>query len=175
MRKIILINGLISGAIIATLMTLSILFIKDHGIVGMVVGYLSMLIAFSFIYVGVKQYRDNELGGVIKFGRAFLVGLCIATIGALIYVINWEVYMYFTNYTFMTEYSASFIEGLRAKGEAAAEIAKAQAEMAPMIEAYKNPIYRMGMTLTEILPVGLVVSLIVAWVIRTPKGKTKAA
>ena len=171
MKKTILTYGLIAGVIVAALMDTSILFIKDHGIVGMVFGYASMLIAFSFIYVGVKKYRDNELGGVIKFGRAFLVGIGIAAIGALIYVINWEVYMYFTNYTFMTEYSASYIDGLRAKGMAAAEIAKAEAEMAPMIEAYKNPLYRMMFTLSEILPVGLVVSLIVAWVVRAPKGR----
>lgn len=175
MKKIILINGLIAGVIVASLMDASVIIIKDFHEFGMVIGYLSMLIAFSFVYIGVKKYRDNELGGVIKFGRAFTVGFGIALIASIIYVINWEVYMYLTNYTFMAEYSQIYIEGLRAKGKAAAEIAKAQAEMATMIEAYKNPIYRMGMTLTEILPIGIIVSLIIAWVVRNPKGKAKAA
>jgi|APTNR8051073442_1049403.scaffolds.fasta_scaffold01609_9 hypothetical protein len=174
MKKVILTYGLIAGVIVAGLMDASILLVKDHGQLGMVIGYLSMLIAFSFIYVGVKKYRDNELGGVIKYGHAFLVGLGIASIGALIYIINWEVYMYFTNYTFMEEYSKSAIEAARAKGMAAAEIAKYQAEMAPMIEAYKSPFYRMLFTSSEILPVGLVVSLIVAGVVRMPKGRAKA-
>lgn len=169
MKKIIAVYGLIAGIIVAGLMDFSNLFIKDHGMLGMAIGYTSMLIAFSFIYVGVKKYRDTELGGVIKFGRAFVVGLGIAIIGAIIYVINWEAYMYITNYTFMAEYSQSYIEGLRAKGTAAAEIVKAQAEMTTMIEAYKNPLYRIMFTLSEILPVGLIVSLIVAWVVRYPK------
>ncbi|KAF0117553.1 MAG: hypothetical protein FD163_2395 [Hyphomonadaceae bacterium] len=171
MRKIIITYGLIAGAIIATLMFGIITLIKDHGLVSMAVTYLAMLVAFSFVYVGVKKYRETELGGVIKFGRAFMVGFGIAAIGSLIYVLAWEVYMYFTNYTFMAEYSASYIEGLRAKGTAAAEIAKAQAEMAEMSESYKNPIFRMLMTSAEIGPVGLLVSLIVAWVVRMPKRR----
>lgn len=171
MKKIILTYGLIAGVIVAALINTSIFFIKDHGAVGMAFGFASMLIAFSFIYVGVKKYRDNELGGVIKFGRAFLVGLGIAFIGALIYVINWEVYMYFTNYTYMAEYSAGYLEGLKAKGMAAAEIAAAEAKIGKMVEDYKNPLFRMLYTLSEIFPVGLIVSLIVAWVVKAPKGK----
>ena len=31
-------------------------------------GYLVMLVALTFIFVGVKRYRDVERGGVIKFG-----------------------------------------------------------------------------------------------------------
>lgn len=172
MRKIILIYGLISGVIVASIMTITMASGVHGGTMGMILGYLSMLIAFSFVFVGVKKYRDNDLGGVIKFGHAFVVGIAIALIGALIYVLNWEVYMYFTNYTFMEEYTKSAIEAARAKGMPAAEIAAYQAQMSEMTEQYKNPIYRMLFTFSEIAPVGFVVSLIVAWNLRFPKVKS---
>lgn len=170
MFKSILKYGIIAGFIVAGLMDASIIIIKDYHELGMVIGYTSMLVAFSFIFIGVKKYRDSELGGIIKFGHAFLVGLGIAGIGTIIYVINWEIYMYFTKYTFMAEYSANYIESLTAKGMAASEIVKAKAELAKMIEAYKNPIYRMLFTISEILPVGLVVSLICAFILKNPKA-----
>lgn len=171
MKKTILTYGLIAGVIVAALMDASVLMIKDYHELGMVIGYTSMLIAFSFIYVGVKKYRDNDLGGVIKFGHAFMMGLAIALIGSLIYIINWEIYMYFTKYTFMEEYAKSAIDTARAKGMPAAEIAAYQAQMGEMTEQYKNPIYRMLFTFAEIVPVGFVVSLIVAWNLRFPKAK----
>lgn len=170
MFKSILKNGIIAGLIVACLMDVSIIFIKDYHELGMVIGYASMLIAFSFIFIGIKNYRDTQLGGIIKFGHAFLIGLGIAVIGTIIYVINWEIYMYFTKYTFMAEYSANYIEGLKAKGVAANEILKAKAELDKMIVAYKNPIYRMLFTISEILPVGLVVSLICAFILKNPKA-----
>ena len=50
------------------------------------IGYLVMVIALSLIFVGVKQYRDKHLGGVIKFGKAFLIGLYISLVAGAIYV-----------------------------------------------------------------------------------------
>ena len=45
-----------------------------------VLTYLVMLVALSMVFVGIKQYRDQALGGVIKFGPALLVGLGISAV-----------------------------------------------------------------------------------------------
>ena len=39
-----------------------------------------MIVALSVIFLGVKRYRDQELGGVIRFGTAFMLGLGIAAV-----------------------------------------------------------------------------------------------
>lgn len=37
---------------------------------GMAIGYLTMLIALSAVFVGIKRHRDRQLGGVIRFWPA---------------------------------------------------------------------------------------------------------
>jgi hypothetical protein len=132
-------------------------------------GYLVMLAALTLIFVGVKRYRDVECGGVIRFGRALAVGLGIAVVAGLIYVIGWEVYERATGWAFMPEYSSSIIEGMRASGASPAEIAAQQEEMRGMAEMYANPLFRWPMVFIEIFPVGLLVALISAALLRNPR------
>ena len=83
MGRIIAVYGVIAGVIVVLGMFISISVVSDHGTMGMVAGYLSMLVALLFVFVGVKRYRDVNLGGVIGFGKALLVGLGIAGVAIL--------------------------------------------------------------------------------------------
>lgn len=168
MRRLILTYGVIAGTVELLLLALG-MSITTHGAMGMVIGYLSMLIALSLVFVGVKRFRDESQGGVIRFGKAMLVGLGIAGVACLFYVLGWEMYMWATNYSFMAEYSASLIAQKQAAGASAAELAKLKAEMAGFAEMYANPLYRMPMTLSEIAPVALTVPLLSAALLRNPR------
>lgn len=169
MKRIILTYGVIAGLIELGLLGLSMGLASDHGTLGMVLGYLSMLIALSLVFVGIKRFRDEHQGGVIGFGKAFLVGLGIAGVACLFYVLGWEVYMWATDYRFMTEYMASALKAKEASGASAAEIAAFKAEMDGFVQMYANPLLRMLMTLSEIAPVGLLVPLISAALLRNPR------
>ena len=166
MGRIIAVYGVIAGVIVIIGMFISITFVADHGTMGMVAGYLSMLVALLFVFIGVKRYRDVNLGGVITFWKALGVGLGIGLVASLFYILGWEVYMWRTGGTFMTEYIAKSVQDMRAAGKSAAEIAKFSSEMGAMAEQYKNPLFRMALTLTEILPVALIVSLVSAALLR---------
>ena len=67
MKRIVLVLGIISGIIVSGMLFIS--FIDD--IVdfenGKVVGYLTMTIALSTIFFGIKTYRDKHQNGIIKF------------------------------------------------------------------------------------------------------------
>lgn len=166
MGRIIAVYGIIAGTIVIIGMFISITFVADHGTMGMVAGYLSMLVALLFVFTGVKRYRDVNLGGVITFWKAVGVGLGIGLVASLFYILGWEVYMWRTGGTFMTEYIAKSVQDMRAAGKSAAEIAKFSSEMGAMAEQYKNPLFRMALTLTEILPVALLVALVSAALLR---------
>jgi Protein of unknown function (DUF4199) len=166
MQRIILTYGAIAGTIELALLAVSMGLVGDHGSMGMVLGYLSMLIAMSLVFVGVKRFRDEHLGGVIRFGKALLVGLGIAGIAALFYVLGWEIYLWATDGRFMSEYIASAIAQKQAAGASAAELAAFKAEMAEFTEMYKNPLMRMLITLSEIAPVMLFVPLVSAALLR---------
>jgi hypothetical protein len=132
-------------------------------------GYLVMLLAFTLIFIGTKRYRDHDLGGVIKFLPAFGLGLLTAVFASVIYVVVWEVYVAFTGNGFITAYAASVIEGLRLSGASPEAIAAKQAEMDAAILAYANPLFRIPITFAEIFPVGIIVALISAALLRNPR------
>jgi len=166
MRRIIAVYGLIAGVIVIVGWNIGMAFLPEGGTAGMIAGYLSMLVATSFVFIGVKRYRDTELGGVIRFWPAFGLGLGISAIAALAYVLSWEVYMWKTDYSFMSNYIASYLQDLKASGASAEEIARQSAEMQAFAKQYEQPLFRMLITLSEFAPVGLLASLISAALLR---------
>ena len=137
------------------------------------IGYLIQIIGFSVIFVAVKKYRDQELGGIITFGSAFKLGLGISLIASVVYVIVWEMYLNITDYAFISEYADALLEEAKAEGKSVEEIAalKTQTEMA--VENYGNPFFRLAITLIEVFPTGILLSLIAALVFRTKQNDNK--
>lgn len=166
MTRIIFINGVISGAVIILGILGTMMISGTHSLW---LGYLIMLVALSSILVGVKQYRDRDLGGTIRFGKALLMGLGIATVASIAYVLIWEAYLALTHYTFMDQYIKAMLAPKRAAGVTGTEYQKAVAEMASMRRQYANPLFRMPMTFLEIFPVGLLIALISAALLRNPR------
>lgn len=168
MTRTILTYGLISGLIIIAgiIGTIALNGGAPHDNVWL--GYLIMLVALSSILVGVKQYRDQALGGVIRFAPAFLMGLAIALVASLAYVAVWEAYLAATDYRFMDAYAAQVLEAKRAAGVTGPAYAKAVAEMETLRVQYANPLFRLPMTFVEIFPVGLLVALVSAALLRMP-------
>ncbi|MDB5200936.1 MAG: hypothetical protein JWQ27_345 [Ferruginibacter sp.] len=171
MRKVIINYGLIAGVVVSLIMVLSIGHIDDFNI-GLVVGYASMLIAFSFVFIGIKNYRDKYNGGLISFGKAFKIGLGIVLIASTLYVISWLINYYFFIPDYLDKFAARSLKELSASGASQAEIDSQAKEMADFGKMYKNPFFNAMMTYVEILPVGLIVTLISALIL---KRKTPVA
>jgi hypothetical protein len=138
----------------------------EMGDLSVVYGYATMLIALSAVFFGIRRYRDSEAGGVIGFVPALLMGIAITTVAGVIYVLVWEVYLAATQYTFMDAYVDDFISGQKAAGVSGADLERLIAEMDQMKTWYANPLFRLPMTFLEIFPVGVVVSLVSAWILR---------
>ena len=173
MLRTILIYGVLAGIVVIVPMSLLMMnsdFAEgDHGAQSMFTGYALMLLAFSLIFVGVKRYRDRQLGGVIRFVPALLTGLAISAIGSLVYVIGWEITLAATDYAFMNDYTAAALESARAKGVSAAELARLSEQMEGYRAIYANPLARTTMTFVEPFPVGVIVSLATAVLLRNSR------
>ncbi|HYD23510.1 MAG TPA: DUF4199 domain-containing protein [Croceibacterium sp.] len=161
--------GAIGGAIAIAAITASIAIDSLSHLSSLWFGYLVMLAALSLIFVGVKRYRDVERGGVIGFGRALGLGLAMGLVAGLVYVAGWEAYLATTDGNFMADYGASIVADLRASGASAAEIAATEAQMAQAVEMYRQPLLRMLITFSEILPVCVLVPVLSALVLRNPR------
>lgn len=173
MKKVVFVYGIIAGLIVAGMMAFSTGYYCARGDFegGMIYGYSAMIIAFSMIFVGIKSFRDKYNDGTIRFGKAFKVGFLITLIASTIYVLGWLINYYLFIPDFMDKYAAAMIAKAKTSGISAEELAKKTAEMAQMKEWYKNPLFVILMTYVEILPVGLVVALISALVLKRTKLK----
>lgn len=176
MKKTVLTYGLIAAAITIIPMTLFNMLSGDEFDfkMGEIVGYASMIIALSTIFIGVRKYRDEELGGVISFGKAFQMGILITLVASTVYVTSWMIYSTTGGAEeMMTAYMDQMIERMRADGATETDINAKITEMESFQEMYKNPIVKIGITFLEIFPVGLIISLIAAGLLR--KKETKVA
>ncbi|CAH0994078.1 hypothetical protein EMA8858_00185 [Emticicia aquatica] len=168
MKKIILTNGLISGTIISVFTVCSIAYCYTSGNFNgnMLLGYTAMILAFSLIFVGIKNFRDKDNNGLITFGIAFKIGIYITLISSSIYVLAWLIDYYFFIPDFMEKYSSQMLQNAKSAGANQAELTAKETEMTGYKEMYKNPLGVIFLTYMEIMPVGLVVSLISALILR---------
>jgi Protein of unknown function (DUF4199) len=176
MKKNIIVYGLIAGIVVSILMLVIVNYVSHcEGSVdydtSMLIGYASMLIAFSLVFVGIRNYRDKYNGGVISFGRAFKIGIMIVLIASTIYVVAWLIDSFFFIPDFAEKYSAHTLDKLKASGASQAEIDKQTKEMANFVRMYKNPFFNAMMTYVEILPVGLIVTLISSFILKRKAAK----
>lgn len=134
-----------------------------------VVGYAAFILIFSLIFVGIKNYRDKYNNGVVTFGRAFKIGFFIALIASTMYTVVWlfEYYLFIPD--FMDKFSEHVLWDARQKGATAEELSKKTAEIARYKEWYKNPFLIVVMTYIEVLPIGTLVALISALILKRKK------
>jgi hypothetical protein len=176
MKKIVITFGLISGALMAAFMFATLPFHDKIGFEtgGLVVGYTSMVLSFTLVFFGIRSYRENVGGGAISFGRAFVVGILIAIISSACYVIAWEiVYLNFMP-DFLDKYAAHVIGQARASGASAEVIQAKTQEMQQFKQMYSNPFFNAAITFLEPFPVGLILTLISALILRKKKSPQAA-
>jgi hypothetical protein len=171
MLNLILRYGFLAGVIVGAPMLYRMLTATETEahFSGMLVGYLTMLVALTAVFIGVKQYRDKFKGGVVRFQPALGVGLGISVVASLLYVLSWEISIAFSKFDFVAWWQHEMIAGAQARGATATEIARVTREAQDFATMYANPVWRMAMTFAEIFPVGLLVSLVTAAVLRNPR------
>lgn len=170
MKRIVLTFGIISGLIISAMFVITIPFQDQMSMdQGMVIGYASMLAASLLIYFGIRSYRDNEAGGRIGFGRAFAIGALIVAISNSLYVATWKVVYPRYMPDFYEKYQEHQIESARVKGATPEQLEAVRRKSERDIAIYKHPVWNVLITFSEPLPVGLLVTLLSAWMLSRPR------
>jgi hypothetical protein len=167
MKKIVLTFGLISGLMMSILMDSSVLLADKVGSShSLAIGYTILVASFLLIYFGIRSYRDNTLAGQISFGRAFACGILITLITTVFYVATWEVLYFNFMPHFMDSYFAAQIHKVQSGGLDPATTAAKVAALQRSQQLYQNPLVNMAYTFMEPLPVGLIITLVSAAVLR---------
>jgi hypothetical protein len=102
MKKTVLTFGLISGALSAALLLVTIPFADKIGFdKGEILGYTGIVLSALMVFFGIRSYRENIGGGRLTFGRGLAIGLLITAISSTCYVGTWEI----VYYKFMPDFS----------------------------------------------------------------------
>ena len=162
MNKIVLKNGLFGSSIVTALLLSVTFYMKANPEkeVSMFFFFAGMLLAFIFVVLGIKQQRDTN-NGFISLGKAFLTGFWITLIISTIYVVVWLIVFY----NFFPNFAEHYTDMAIAKASPD-EVAKVTEDMNSFKEMYKSPIMVILLTYMEILPLGIVFSLISALILK---------
>lgn len=167
MKKTVLTFGLISGLIMSVLTGGSLLLAGKIGSGhSLTLGYTIMVASFLLIYFGVRSYRDNSRAGQISFGRAFACGILITLVSSVCYVVLWEVLYFNFMPHFMDSYFAAQIHKVQSAGLDSATAAARVAAIQHSQQLYQNPLVNMAYTLMEPLPVGILITVTSAALLR---------
>jgi len=171
MIRLIAIYGTIGGLIVAIPMVALMVGPGPTAFArgGVVYGYLTMILALTMVFLGIKHYRDKVLGGAIRFGTALILGLSISVVASFFYAVGWEISLAWTGFDFGASYSKSMIDAAHAKGASDQELQKVTADAQAFATHYKNLFYRFPLTFLEMFPVGVLISLISAGLLRNSR------
>jgi uncharacterized membrane protein len=176
MTKTVWKYGLISGLVMALLMVGTFGYQERIPTSqALLIGYTTIVLSFLLIYFGVRSYRDTVGGGQLGFGRALAIGSLIALISSCCYVATWEVIYFNFMPDFSAKYAAQQIDKVRKSGATQAQIDAKVVEMQKFQVSYANPLINAAYTLIEPLPVGLVIALVSAGVLRRGRREEPTA
>lgn len=172
MKNVIIKYGLISGAFAAVSMAVTTLALKAYGFdkarfdYSVYFGYTTILLAMAVIFFGIRAFRDDMNAGKITFGKGLLIGLGIAVISSICYSLMWMIVYYNFIPNFFDDYAKFTTDKLVMNGASAAELAQNQAQIDQINEIYKTPFGIFSITLIEPLPVGIMVALVSAFILK---------
>lgn len=163
MTKTVMIFGIIPGVILSAnaIYMMSMLCRNPNFKTNDAIGYAAMVVVFSLIYFGVRNYRNKNLGGFISFGKAFKAGALIAFVASTVYVVFGLGYYYLFQPDFLDHYTAYILRQTPPE-----KLAAKTAELENFKEMYKNPLFAILISYSEVLPIGLVVAVISAFLLR---------
>jgi len=124
-----------------------------------VIGYVSMIASLSFVFFGIKHYRDKENNGVISLGKAILIGLLISILVGIGVGIADYIYTTLINPNFASEYLNNMLQTMEST-LSPEEFKVKKEELIQQMENYGSPIFMACIMFITVVLIGLVISLI---------------
>src|SRR5271157_4720653 len=159
MKKTVLTFGLISGAMSAAMMLVTLPFADKIGFEkGEILGYATIVLSALLVFFGVRSYRENVGGGRLTFGRGFAVGILITLISSACYVATWEIVYFKLMPDFAVKYATHTVERAKASGASPQKVDEMWQKAKQFKQMYDKPAINVAMTFMEVFPIGLVVT-----------------
>ncbi|MGY0390973.1 DUF4199 domain-containing protein [Bizionia sp. KMM 8389] len=160
MKKNIFKYGLYSAGLLTVLFSLAFIFETALSFsVSEIIGYISITIALSFIFFGIKTFRDEINKGLLSFLKAFKIGVLISLFPAFTFGVINVVYSNFINPNFSTEYYNDSIEKLRISLPEA-DFQEKLLELESQKALFENPLFNFVIMGVTVIFMGVIISII---------------
>ena len=160
MKKTVLRYGTYSAITICVLFIISWYALSNLSLpVQEVLGYVSIIVSLSFVYFGIKHFRDKENEGKINFKKAVVIGVLISLITAIVFGLLDVLYTEVLNPGFMENYYSEIAENM--KGTLPPDELKLKlAELEAQKEQFSNPLLSFTFMALTVFVIGFIISLI---------------
>ncbi|WP_299529862.1 DUF4199 domain-containing protein [Ulvibacterium sp.] len=160
MKKSVLRYGLFGSITICVLFLFSWFAFKDADMSTQeVLGYASMIISLSFVYFGIKHFRDKENQGKVTFKKGLTIGIVISLITALAFGVLDLIYVKFINPDFLTEYYEVILNEME-ETLPPEEFKLEQAKMEAEKQFFADPMMNFLIMFLTVFIIGFIISLI---------------
>lgn len=136
-----------------------------------VIGYLEILVSLSFVYFGVRYYRDMVNNHVVTFGKALAIGLLISLVPAVVFGLLDHLYSAVIDPNFLEKWSAIQIAELK-RTTPAPELPAKLKKLNEDITLYKNPFLGWLVMFSSVMAMGVIVSIVSALILKRKTVKT---
>ncbi len=160
MKKSVLRFGLYGAALLSILAILP-WFLEGHLSYSIreVLGYASIVVSLSFVFFGIKHFRDVQNNGKVSFGKALKIGVLISLFASVAFGILTVIYMTWVNPDFTAEYYGESIEQMR-QALPADEFETKVEELEAAREMFSNPGFSFLLMALTVFIIGFIISLI---------------
>lgn len=128
-------------------------------------GYASIIASLSFVFFGIKHFRDQHNNGSVSFGKALTIGLAIAVIVGIVIGILDIIYVTYVNPDFGTEYVQYALDNVK-DTLTPEEFAAYKAGLLEEMKLYDNPAFAGIFMFAIVFAIGIIVSLISALILQ---------
>ena len=171
MTKTALRYGLYSGAFIVALFAFN-MWVGHFGTT-MLAGYLTMVLSLSFVYFGLRYYRDKQNNGILGFGQGLRLGMLI-TLAPSVFIGFFDiVYIKFFNPDFYQKYTNQAVAQLKASVPPAQFEAKAAA-LREQMNFMSQPWVDFLFMFAQVAAIGLIITVISTFILKRSRAKTPA-
>ena len=130
-----------------------------------VFGYVTMVASLSFIFFGIKHYRDKVNNGIVSFSKALIIGVLISALVGLGIAIADYIYTTVINPDFATEYLEKSIATMETTFSGA-ELEQKKAELTQQMQDYGGSGFMAFLMFVSVVIIGFVISLICSLILQ---------
>lgn len=170
MKKIIIPYGM-SGVAVMVIVMLSTFFIfrnKHNWELQEVIGYATIVVSLSFVYFGIRRWRDKYNSGRLSFGRGLGIGTLISLFPSVAFgLLSW-IEIRFLDPEYLDKYYSYYVEKLK-RSTPAEELNATLQQMAKDREMFSSPLAQFFVMFLTVFIIGFIITIISTLILRRNK------